>query len=237
MSMKFSLIRISIVAAAVLLNLNAADEAPKKSPLEGIWLWNFNMPDGGHVTPRAKFKVKDGELSGTSRFRPGSETPLTNIVFKNGQVSFDVVRDYLGEPIITHYRGKLDGNSITGKIVSGAGGEGQTFDWDAKRVSGIDGVWTWTVSFGERTFDSRVTLNLKGEKLSGKMRTGRGEVDIHRGSFKNNRVHFEVERRGGDGEKTTNVFRGKLEGDEITGTYTSSFGGHRTNVWNAVRVD
>src|SRR5687767_13671383 len=109
-----------------------AAEENKKSPLEGTWLWNFTMPDGGHLTPRVKFRTKDGELVGTSRFRQGSEAPVTNIVLNNGNISFDVVRDYLGEPVVTHYKGKLNGTSIKGKITSIANGEEQTYDWNAK---------------------------------------------------------------------------------------------------------
>ena len=221
-----------------ILSAVAAEEPAKKSPLEGTWLWNFTMPDGGHVTPRVKFRTKDGELVGTSRFRQGSEVPVTNIVFKDGQVSFDVARDYLGEPVMTHYKGKLSGTSIKGKITSVANGEEQTYDWDARRVSGVEGVWKWTVTFGEWTFDSRVTLKADGEKLTGKLAGSRGgDIDIHKGRFKDNRVYFEVERRSRDGEKSTNVFRGKLDGDKITGTYTSTFRELRTNEWDAVRAD
>jgi hypothetical protein len=229
---------VLILASALALDVNAAEQPVKRSPLEGIWLWNFNMPDGSHVTPRVKFRTKDGELVGTSRFRQGSEAPVTNIVLKDGQVSFDVVRDYLGEPVVTHYKGKLSGTAIKGKITSVANGEEQTYDWDAKRVSGIDGVWKWTVTFGEWTFDSRVTLKADGEKLTGKLAGGRGgDLDIHKGRFRDNRVYFEVERRSREGEKSTNVYRGKLDGDRIIGSYTSTFREHRTNEWDAVRAD
>jgi hypothetical protein len=153
-------------------------------------------------------------------------------------VSFDVVREYFGEQVVTHYSGKLEGTSIHGKITSNVGGEKQVYDWDAKRISGIDGVWKWSVTFGDRTFDSRVTLKLEGDRLTGKLSGGRSDTDIHRGRFRDNRVSFQVERRGfGGGETTTNIYRGRLEGDKITGIYTSTFGGLRTNDWNAVRAD
>ena len=236
--MKFSFTEIVLVLGAVLaMNVTAADETAK-SPLSGMWISSFTMPDGGQVTPRLRFKMKDGKLEGTSSFRPGSETSLKKIVFKDGQVSFDVVRDYLGDKVTSHYSGKLDGTTIKGKITSVAAGETQTYDWEAKRISGIEGAWKWEVTFRDRTFEQRVRLKPEGEKLTGKYPTfGGGEVDIHRGSFKDNRVRFEVERRGRDGERTTNVFRGVLDGDKITGTYTSTFGGYRTNEWNAVRAD
>src|SRR5262245_7461559 len=119
-----------VLVMAWALYATAAEDAAK-SPLDGTWLWNFTMPDGAHVTPRVKFRMKDGELTGTSRFRPGAEAPLTNIVFQNGQVSFDVVREYFGERVVTHYSGKLEGTEIKGKITSNSG-EKQIYDWDAK---------------------------------------------------------------------------------------------------------
>ena len=233
-----SITALLIITAALALDVNAAEEPAKRSPLEGTWLWSFNNSDGSHLTPRLRFRTKGGELTGTSRFRAGSEAPITNIVFKDGQVSFDVVRDYLGEPVVTRYTGKLSGTTIKGKIRSTANGEQQVYDWDAKRVSGIEGVWKWTVTFNERTFDSRVTLKADREKLTGKLAGGRGgDLEIHKGKFRDNRVYFEVERRGRDGEKSTNVFRGRLDGDRIIGTYTSTFREFRTNEWDAVRAD
>jgi hypothetical protein len=233
--MKFSFTNIFFTLAAVfMMNVTAAEDA-KKSPLTGLWVWTFTTSDGGQVTPRVRFKMKDGELTGTSTFRSGWDAPLKNIVFKDGQVGFDVARDYLGDKVTTHYSGKLSGTTITGKITAAANGETETYDWDAKRISGVEGVWKWTVTYNERSFDQRVTLKPEGEKLTGKLATGRGDIDIHHGRFKDNHIHFETERRGFDGEKTTNVYRGTLDGDKITGTYTSNFGGRRTNEWNAVR--
>lgn len=239
MKLRFANLLLFSALAGGALSALAAQESAKKSPLEGIWLWNFTMPDGSHVTPRLKFRTKNGVLVGTSHFRQGSEAPVTNIVFKDGQVTFDVVRDYLGEPVVTHYKGKLSGTSIKGKITSVAGGEEQTYDWEAKRVNGIEGVWKWTATFGERTIDSRVTLKADGEKLTGKLAmAGRGgDIDIHKGRFRENRVYFEVERRNREGEKSINVFKGRLEGDTIKGTYTSTFRELRTNEWNAARAD
>ena len=233
--MKFSFTEIALVLATVLaMNVTAAEEK-KNSPLVGLWVSSFTTADGGQVTPRVRFKMKDGKLSGTSIFRADQAADLKNIVFEDGQVSFDVVRDYLGDKVTTHYSGKLSGTTINGKITSVADGEKQTYDWEAKRIHGVEGVWKWTVTFGEWVIDSRATLKMEGEKLTGKLAGGRDTLDIHRGQFKDNKVHFETERRGRDGGKTTNVYHGTLDGDKITGTFISNFGGRRTNEWNAVR--
>jgi hypothetical protein len=228
-------IALALVAA---ISAWAADDA-KKPRFDGIWRWDFTMPDGGQVTASLKLRIRsNGELAGTSRFRSATETPITNIVVEGTKLSFDVIRDYFGDPVVTHYEGSLKDNIIKGKITATSHGEKQTYDWEAKRASGVDGTWKWTVTFREQPFESRVTLKLEGEKLRGKINSGRGDTDIQHGRFRDNRVTFEVERRGfGGGEKTTNFYRGKLDGDKIVGTFTSTYGGLRTNEWNATRAD
>jgi hypothetical protein len=227
-----------VLALVAVVSAWSADDA-KKPRFDGSWRWDFTMPDGGQVTPSLKLRTRsNGELAGTSRFRSATETPITNIVVEGTKLSFDVIRDYLGDPVVTHYEGTLQDDTIKGKITSTSNGEKHTYDWEAKRASGIDGVWKWTVNYGERTFESRVTLKLEGEKLRGKISSGRGDTDIQHGRFRENKVTFEVERRGfGGGEKTTNFYRGKFDGDKIVGTFTSTFGGLRTNEWNAARAD
>ena len=236
--MKMRCFYATVCALLALVSVAPSADAPKKVRFDGVWRSEFTMPDGSQVNPSLKLRTKDGQLTGTSRFRSGTETPITNIVVDGANISFDVVRSYLGDPVVTHYTGQLQGDVLKGKIVSESNGEKQTYDWKAERASGIDGVWKWSIEFGERTFESRVTLKLEGDKVRGKITTGRGESDIHRGRFRDNRVTFEVERRGRDGgERTTNYYRGRFDGDTIVGTYTSTFGGLRTNEWNATRAD
>ncbi len=200
------------------------------------------MPDGGKVTPRLKFRTREGALTGTSRFRSGSETPLTNLTVQGDQVSFDVVREREDEEVVTHYRGRLNGDTIKGKINSKSNGEDQSYDWVAKRVSALDGRWTLALDFGgERPFESKLTLKQEGEKLSGKLAGRRGESDIHKGRFKDGRISFEVERPGREGgEKSTNKYYGKMAGDKMEGKVEMNRFGtseRETNYWDAVRAD
>jgi hypothetical protein len=132
---------LSVAVAMVMAGwflVHAADAPRTRSPLEGTWEWEFTMPDGGTVTPRLRFRTKDGELTGTSRFRRGSEMALKNITLKGGQVSFDVVRERDDEEkVVTHYQGRLSGDTIKGKMTSRMNGAEQSYDWVAKRVSAL----------------------------------------------------------------------------------------------------
>lgn len=245
--MKWQWVRfLSALTGIVTIGLfitRAAEVPTARSPVEGIWQWDFTMPDGGKVTPRVEFRTKEGELRGTSRFRSGSRMPLTNIILKGDQLSFDVVRERDdNEEVVTHYRGRLSGDSIKGKITSKANGEEQSYDWSAKRVSPLEGVWTVSTDIGwEKPIEAKLTLEQEGEKLSGNLTTRWGKVDIHKGKFKDGRISFETERRRRDGgEKTTNRYHGKVIGEKMEGKVEmNSFGSNEreTNYWDAVRAD
>jgi hypothetical protein len=237
--MKYKFVKTMCLFAACGLSLIAAEQT-SKSPLHGMWQWKFTMPDGSEVSPVVKFRTKDGELAGTSRFRAGSEKPLANIKLKGSDVSFDVVREYEGEKVVTHYSGKLNGNAITGKITSKSHGEEQIYDWEAKRLVGIDGAWRMYVDTGgDWPQESRFTLKQEGEKVSGKFGGFRGDTDIHHGRFKDGKLSFEVEIRGRSGEKSTNWYFGRLTNDAMVGRVDMGRfrGGRETNDWSALRAN
>src|SRR5881275_2052603 len=69
-------------------------QSPKATPsLEGTWKWTFTMPDGSQVSPRLELKQQAGQLIGTTRFRPGADTAITNLTINGSDVSFEVVRE------------------------------------------------------------------------------------------------------------------------------------------------
>src|SRR5436190_16558951 len=157
-----------LCTAVVLLELanplRAADVSPvKASPLEGTWRWNFTMPDGTPATPQIKFKTdKKGVLTGTSSFRKGSEAAVTNLAVNSDKVSFDVVRSNLGDKVMTDYEGTFRGDGLKGQITSKANGSEQVYDWEAHRISGLDGNWKWSVDLGRGPVEITVTFKQEG---------------------------------------------------------------------------
>jgi hypothetical protein len=239
----------------------AADADLKTAPtLAGTWRWNFTMPDGSTTRPKLKLMVEDGQLSGATSFRPGSEAPITNIVVDGDQVSFQVIRQRAGEEIVTRYSGQWTDKSIKGKIESTWAGEKQIFNWNAERAHlGVEGVWRWTNSFFAgfggggggrppggrgtggrgRGFESRVELEQEGHKVTGKTvgRFGRSPSLVSNGSITNNEVYFEIERTFGETKFVTR-YQGKQDGDLIKGTMEQEFDGEdRVIDWEAERVD
>jgi hypothetical protein len=228
-----------VVTCASFCLLGAEDPKPK-SPFIGIWKWTFTMPDGTQVNPRLKVKEADGKLSGVSSFRPGTEASVTNLEATTETLKFQVVRERDGKQIMTQYSGVLSSNELKGKIVSNWNGDDQSYPWVAKRVSGLDGTWKWTIRTSRFAFESRAVLKQDGEKVTGKVLGGGRfpDLEIKEGEIKKNHVAFQTEFER-DGEKNIRTYHGKLEGDKITGKTEGSFGAGalRTNDWAATRVD
>jgi hypothetical protein len=236
------------LAGGMSVKLFAADATRQKSPLEGTWKWTYRTSDGAEVPSRVKFKTKDDELTATTSFRQGSDAPASHLKFKDNQISFEVVREREGEKVVTHYSGELKGDVIVGKITSKHNGEEQSYDWEAKRPSGVEGAWKWSSpGFGGRPIDWTLTLKAEGETVTGKMKFGGGgrggggfggDVEIHRGRFADDRIYFETERKSATGEMRTNRFHGKLAGDKIIGKSEMNSGGnYTTNKWEPVRAE
>ena len=219
----------------------AADNFSVPPTFTGNWHWKFTMPDGTEVSPRVKLIQENDKVTGTSRVRSGTEAAITNGVVSGDTVSFEVVRRQHGDTITTRYTGKRDRNLIHGQVESNWAGESRTYPWEAHRQAGIEGTWKWTLEFRGRKFDSRVTLKLDGDKLTGSMPPFGRETrpsEIKNASYKDGEVAFEVDR--GRGEfRAHSKFQGKLDGDTIKGTLETKFGEGepREEDWDAKRVE
>jgi hypothetical protein len=221
---------------ATLLFVWGAEPKPRPA-YAGTWHWTFTMPDGTQVEPKLKLKEVDGKPTGTSSFRAGTETPVTNLTVQGDTLAFDVIRERAGQRIVTHYSGQLSGQTIQGKIQSNWSGEPQTYPWEAERYAGVEGTWKWTNDFGRFRGESRLKLKQDGHKLTGKLTAFRREQDIHGGRFENDEVSFHTETEY-EGEKYTNRFSGKLVGETIEGQVELNVLGRlRTNDWTAHRAE
>src|SRR6266481_3810051 len=102
MKNRFSQVVCGLALALITaLHRPALGEEPTNAPsLEGTWKWTFTMPDGSQVTPRLELREEAGQLSGTTRLRPGSEAPITNLTVRGDTVSFEVVREREGRAVV-----------------------------------------------------------------------------------------------------------------------------------------
>jgi hypothetical protein len=153
----------SIIAAAAVLAMgtSAVQAADKKADATGTWTWS--MPTGGrggqgggnaNATPRKstlKLKAEGETLTGTlsqpgfaRRGEDGAapaaapapvETKISDGKIKGDEISFSVTREVGGNSRTAKYSGKIDGDTIKGKMESPGrqGGDPVSRDWEAKR--------------------------------------------------------------------------------------------------------
>ena len=134
--------RMLLVAAiACLASVARADdkkdgdkkEGEKKAGnVTGTWKWTMAGQNGQQRESTLKLKQDGEKLTGALMGRNNQETEIADGKVKDGQVSFKVTRKFNDQEVTTSYSGKLEGDTIKGKIERGGGGTPR--DWEAKRV-------------------------------------------------------------------------------------------------------
>ncbi len=110
------------------------------------------------------------------------------------------------------------------------------------RAGDPSGAWTFKASAnGERAVESTLTLKWDGNRLTGSIDNRAGKAEIGDATFVNDEVKFTVKREFGRRlrKRTITVhYRGKLEGDAITGMIETKGRGEKpvSAVWDARRT-
>jgi hypothetical protein len=78
--------------------------------------------------------MKDGKLTGHIIGRDNNEVEIKDGKFKNGEISFQITREFNGQEFIIKYKGKLEKDTIKGKAETERDGQKRERDWEAKRV-------------------------------------------------------------------------------------------------------
>jgi len=119
---------VMLVAFAGLAGTARADD--KSSPT-GTWKWSVTMGDNTREVSLT-LKMDGDKLTGSMPGRNNTDTKIDDgATFKDGEITFSVTRERNGTKTTTKYTGKLNGDTIKGKITR----EGQEDrDWDAKRA-------------------------------------------------------------------------------------------------------
>ena len=128
------------LAVGLLLALGTASYAQAaEGKVAGTWTWSTPGRNGGE--PRKTtlaLKVEGEKITGkiSSPGRQGGqpqETEISEGKLKGNEVSFQVVREFNGNKITMKYSGKVEGDTIKGKIESERDGQAQSRDWEAKK--------------------------------------------------------------------------------------------------------
>jgi hypothetical protein len=108
-----------------------ARAADKPDP-NGTWKWTVEM-NGQKRDVTLKLKLEKDKLTGTMPGRNNQETAIEDGTFKDGEISFSVTRDRMGTKVKTKYTGKIDGDTLKGKMEFERNGEKMTREFEAQR--------------------------------------------------------------------------------------------------------
>jgi hypothetical protein len=127
------------IAAALLFFVGITARAEdKKADPTGTWTWSMPGRNGGPDREQTlKLKAEGDKLTGTmsspARGGESRETKIEHGKVTGDEVSFDVTREFNGNSFTSKYKGKVSGDTITGKISTERDGQTRDRDWTAKR--------------------------------------------------------------------------------------------------------
>ena len=130
-----------VVFAAFVVPAFADDDAKdSKAKVDGTWKWSFQTQNGETRESSAKLKQDGDKVTGTVAGRQGNDTEIKDgKLDKEGNLSFTVVREFNGNTMTQKFHGKVEGDTIKGKIETKRGdGESRERDWEAKRAKADD---------------------------------------------------------------------------------------------------
>ncbi len=187
----------------------AADEKAKdakkdesKSKLAGKWEGKITRQDGQEMKLTFTFKVDGDKLSGTVQ-SPRGELEIKEGKLKGDELAFNVE---IGDSTID-YQGKLS----DGKIKMKSKGPMGEREFTLSRAVDVNGRWLckFDTPNGE-TVELTFTFKVDGDKLTGKVESPMGEIEITNGKVKGDEFSFDVDVGG-----TIIGHDCKISGDEI----------------------
>ncbi len=114
----------------------AADQQEKPAAttntVTGKWTYILEVSLDTALDFTAEFK-QDGEKVTGFVMVQELKTAIEKGKLKDGQFTFEIPREYGGVKFMSRYTGKLAGDTLKGKIVSGAAPVERTYEWSAKR--------------------------------------------------------------------------------------------------------
>jgi hypothetical protein len=106
-----------LVGAGLLLSFTSSrlPAQDKKADLTGSWTWS-NQQFGQQQEVTLKLKQDGDKITGTISGFQGADNPIQEAAFKDGTLTFKTSVDFgQGQPFVTMYTCKIDGDTIKGK--------------------------------------------------------------------------------------------------------------------------
>jgi len=126
------MIRFMMAVVAAIGFVASAPADDKKADPTGTWKWEVEF-NGQKREQTLKLELKDDKLTGALLGRNNMETKISDATFKDGEVTFSVVRERNDMKITTKYTGKIEGDTLKGTTESERNGEKVKREFEAKR--------------------------------------------------------------------------------------------------------
>src|SRR5262245_3142509 len=124
----------TILTAALVLGLCGVAAARDDKKADPVGTWKCEYEIGGQKRESTLAIKKDGgKLTGTMTYQDKQEAKLKDLKFKDGELTFSVERELMGNKFTIEYKLKVDGDKIKGKAAADVGGEKRQFDIEGKR--------------------------------------------------------------------------------------------------------
>jgi hypothetical protein len=120
-----------LAGTLVLAIVMAAGMARGAERPTGTWKWEVKVNDQT-IDLSLKLKQEGDKLTGALT-GPGGETEIQDGKYKDGDLSFTVLRERNGQKMTFKYTGKVSGDTIKGKTDIDRDGQTSSRDWEAKR--------------------------------------------------------------------------------------------------------
>jgi len=127
-----------LTVGALLLATAAAYAGANTSSPAGTWIWTTPGRNGGpDRTNTLTLKVENsnvtGKISAPGRGGRQTSTDISDAKVTDGTLTFNVVRERNGNSMTNKFSGKIEGDTITGKMEFTRNGDTQSRDWTATR--------------------------------------------------------------------------------------------------------
>jgi hypothetical protein len=197
--------------------------------LAGLWKISLTLEDGKKLEPTLRLQHADQQLSGGYVGASGKETPLQEVRFAEGELSFKVEDVFDGDKVPIHYAGKLQGDRVIGIAKLGAGKDIVSLKFQAQKMetptANVAGAWQLKVHFQPgQTFEPVLKLAQKGSSFSGTYHGEQGETAIKDALIFGDEFTFEVLRER-NGNRYRLRYQGKVNGDSMKGSVEYDFDG------------
>jgi hypothetical protein len=101
--------------------------------ISGTYNYTLKISDDFSLEPVLTLKQEGDKITGSIKVND-NESPISDATFKDNEISFKTTRERDGQKFVSNYKGKIDGDSIKGKVESKWGDTDRSFDWNAKKA-------------------------------------------------------------------------------------------------------